>query len=110
MPTYLYRVVREDGNPGEEFEVVQGIKEPALTEHPETGEPVERLIQSVFAGGSWTESSMGRRMKDEKKLDRLGLTKYVKAGDGVYEKRTGKGPKLITRDQPIKPSDLKGLD
>lgn len=110
MPIYVYRVIRDDGEPGEEFEVEQGIKDPILTVHPETGEPVERLISSVFAGGTWTESSMGRRMKDEKKLDRLGLTKYVKAGDGVYEKRTGKGPDLIMRDKPIKPSDLKGLD
>ena len=50
---------------------------------------------------------MQNRMKNEKKLDRLGFTKYVKSGDGVYEKRTGKGPDVITRDKPIKGSDLK---
>ena len=110
MPTYVYRVIRDDDQPGEEFEVVQSIKEPPLTVHPETGEPVERVIQSVFAGGIWTEDSMSRRMKDEKKLDKLGFTKYVKAGDGVYEKRTGKGPDHITRDKPIKGSDLKSFD
>lgn len=107
MPTYVYEVIREDGKPGEEFEVVQGIKEPPLTEHPETGEPVQRVIQPAFVGGMWTESSMVRRVKDEKKLEKQGFTKYVKAGDGVYEKRTGKGPDLITRDQPVRGSDLK---
>ena len=107
MPTYVYQVVSEDGSPGEEFEVDQAVSDPPLTHHPETGEPVERVIQPVFVGGIWTESSMERRMKDEKKLNKLGLTKYVKAGDGVYEKRTGTGPDLITRDQPVNPSDLK---
>ncbi len=109
MPTYVYQVICEDGT-GEQFEIEQSIKEPALTQHPVTGEPVERIIQNVFAGGIWTESSMQRRMKNDKKLGDLGLTKYVKAGDGVYEKRAGSGPELITRDQPIKPSDLKSLD
>ena len=107
MPTYVYEVIREDGQPGEQFEIVQGIKEPALTEHPETGEPVQRIIQSVFAGGMWNESAMGRRMKNEKKLEKQGFTKYVKSGDGVYEKRVGKGTDVITRDKPIKGSDLK---
>ena len=110
MPTYVYQVIREDGEPGEQFELVQSIKDPPLTKHPETGEPVERVIQPVFAGGIWTESSMQKRLKNEKKLGDLGLTKYVKAGDGVYEKRTGKGPKLITRDKPVKGSDFKSLD
>ncbi len=107
MPTYVYEVVQPDGQPGDQFEVVQPISEAPLTEHPETGEPVRRVIQPVFIGGQWTESSMHRRMKDDKKLDRLGFTKYVKSGDGVYEKRAGKGPNVITRDAPIKPQDLK---
>lgn len=110
MPTYVYQVIREDGEPGDVFEVVQGIREPALTEHPETGDPVERVIQPVFVGGIWTESSMQRRVKDDKKLDKLGFTKYVKSGDGVYEKRAGKGPDVITRDKPITGSDLKSYD
>lgn len=107
MPTYLYEVINEDGSAGEQFEVVQPIKEPALTQHPETGEPVQRIMQPFFVGGTWSDSAMSKSAKDEKKLDRLGFTKYVKAGDGVYEKRTGKGPQLITRDAPIKGSDLK---
>lgn len=109
MPTYLYAVVKPDGEFGEEFEIEQAITEPPLTQHPETGEPVERLLQPVFAGGTWTESSMNRRMKDEKKLGKLGLTKYVKAGDGVYEKRSGEGPRTITRDNPITAADVKKI-
>ena len=106
MPTYVYQVVRDDDQPGEQFEVEQSIKDAPLKKHPETGEPVERVIQAVFVGGMWTESSMQRRMKDDKKLGKQGFTKYVKAGDGVYEKRAGKGPDLITRDKPISGTDL----
>lgn len=107
MPTYLYEVIREDGEAGERFEIVQGIKDPHLTHHPETGEPVQRIMQPCFAGGMWNEAAMGRRMKDDKKLEKQGFTKYVKAGDGVYEKKVGSGPDVITRDQPISGSDLK---
>jgi len=107
MPTYVYEIILSDGSAGEQFEVIQPISEPALTAHPETGEPVRRVIQPVFVGGQWSDSSMHKRMKDDKKLDQLGFTKYVKSGDGVYEKRAGKGPNVISGDQPIKGSDLK---
>ena len=39
MPTYVYR--REDGTT---FEIVQRITDDALTEDPETGQRVERVI------------------------------------------------------------------
>ena len=107
MPTYVYEVIEEDGSAGEQFEVVQGIKEPALTHHPENGKPVQRVIQPVFISGRWSESSMQKTVSDDKKLDQMGFTKYVKAGDGVYEKRAGKGPQLLSGDSPIQPSDLK---
>lgn len=107
MPTYVYEVILPDDQPGEQFEIVQPISDPPLTTHPETGEPVRRVIQPVFVGGQWSDSSMHRRMKDDKKLDQLGFTKYVKSGDGVYEKRAGKGPNVISRDSPIQGSDLK---
>jgi putative FmdB family regulatory protein len=43
MPVYVYRNLRT----GETFEVEQRITEPALTEHPQSGDPVKRLIQPV---------------------------------------------------------------
>jgi predicted nucleic acid-binding Zn ribbon protein len=43
MPVYLYRNLTTN----ETFELEQRISEPALTRHPETGEPVKRLIQPV---------------------------------------------------------------
>ena len=43
MPVYVYRNLNTD----ETFEIEQRITESALTEHPETGDPVKRLIQPV---------------------------------------------------------------
>lgn len=110
MPTYVYEVIREDGTPGETFEVMQPISAPPLTAHPETGELVRRIIQPPFIGGSWSEHAMHKNTSDDKKLDRLGFTKYVKAGDGIYEKRAGKGPDVISKDAPIGGEHLKHLD
>ena len=66
MPIYVYEIVQADGSEGPRFEIAQGMKEPVLTKHPETGEPVRRVIVPVAIGGSWTESSMNKRMKDDK--------------------------------------------
>ncbi len=43
MPTYVYRNLVT----GETFEVQQRMTDDALTVHPETGDPVKRLIQPV---------------------------------------------------------------
>ncbi|MEZ5945125.1 MAG: zinc ribbon domain-containing protein [Planctomycetaceae bacterium] len=110
MPTYVYEVICEDGTGGEVFECVQRISDPPLEQHPETGEPVRRIIQAPFIGGTWSEGAMHKRTNDNKRLGELGFTKYVKAGDGVYEKTAGKGPNVITKDKPIGPGDLSHLD
>jgi predicted nucleic acid-binding Zn ribbon protein len=107
MPTYVYETIEEDGQPGERFEIEQRITDAPLIEHPETGKPVQRIIQPVFISGRWSEGAMKKSVSDDKKLDQMGFTKYVKAGDGVYEKRAGKGPALLSKDSKIKPSDLK---
>lgn len=43
MPVYVYRNLKT----GETFELEQRITEPALAEHPETGDPIKRLVQPV---------------------------------------------------------------
>jgi hypothetical protein len=49
---------------------------------------------------------MAKSVADDKKLDKLGFTKYVKSGDGTYEKRAGKGPDVISRDAPLSADDV----
>lgn len=59
MPTYVYKNLAT----GDTFEIRQPITEPALTEHPETGDPVKRVVQPVgiaFKGsGFYVNDSRG---------------------------------------------------
>jgi hypothetical protein len=97
MPTYVYQVINDDGSEGEIFEVVQKMSDSPLETHPETGEPVRRIIQAPNIAGRWSESGT-KQMLSDKNLDRLGFTKYQKTSDGKYEKRAGKGPRTISPD------------
>lgn len=60
MPTYIYK----NPNTGETFEIKQSIREDALTVHPDTGEPIKRMIQPVgiaFKGsGFYVNDSKGK--------------------------------------------------
>ena len=97
MPTYVYEVVLEDGEPGLMFEVTQSIKDPPLTHHPTTGQPVRRVPQAPHIGGQWSDAAEKRNLSDDN-LGKKGFTKYVKTGDGTYEKTTGQGPSQISAD------------
>ena len=97
MPTYVYQVITADGSEGEVFEVVQKMSDEPLTTHPETGAPVKRLIQPPYIPGAGSDHAT-RQMLSNKNLDRLGLTKYERAGDGKYEKKSGGGPNVISAD------------
>ena len=96
MPLYVYEIVSPDGSPGDEFEVLQSMREPALTVHPDTGEPIRRVFGTPNAPRSWTDSQ-GKAKTSDKNLAAKGFTKYVKSGDGTYEKTAGSGPKKIKR-------------
>jgi len=45
MPTYVYETL---GKKKRTFEVKQSMKDAPLTTHPETGEPVQRVISGGF--------------------------------------------------------------
>lgn len=43
--TYLYETIpAREGAPVKHYEFKQGAQEPALTRHPDTGEPIRRVI------------------------------------------------------------------
>ena len=90
MPTYVYETVVPDGQQPVRFEVFQKMADDPLEKHPETGEPVRRVIVPVNIGGTWTQAES--RLKSDKGIARSGLTKYVKTDDGKYEKAAGDGP------------------
>ena len=97
MPVYVYQVITNDGSEGEIFEVVQSMKDDALKTHPETGEPVQRLIQPPMIGGKHSDAR-DKKMLSDSNLDRMGFTKYVKTGDGTYDKTAGSGPSKLNAD------------
>ena len=96
MPLYVYEIVMPDGSAGGEFEVLQSMSEPELTVHPETGQPVRRIFGTPSAPRAWTDSQ-GKSKISDSNLAAKGFTKYVKSGDGTYEKTAGSGPKKIKK-------------
>lgn len=99
MPTYVYEILDKKGQPtGKTFETVQSMKEPALTTHPQTGEPVRRAIVAPAIAGKWSDIK-GKGALSNKNLERLGFTKYERKGKGYMEKTAGKqGPRSISAD------------
>jgi hypothetical protein len=96
MPIYVYEVVLPDGTGGEQFEVIQPMSAAALTAHPDTGKPVRRVFSAPNAPRAWTDAH-AKAATSDKNLGAKGFTKYVKSGDGTYEKTAGDGPKQIKR-------------
>ena len=97
MPTYIYQVITDDGSEGEVFEVVQPMSEQPMAKHPETGVPVRRIPALPNIAGKWSDMK-GKGQMSNKNLDRMGFTKYERAGDGHYEKKAGSGPDVISAD------------
>ncbi len=48
MPIYVYETLCAEGAERIRFEVKQSMHEPALKAHPETGEPVRRVISGGY--------------------------------------------------------------
>jgi predicted nucleic acid-binding Zn ribbon protein len=92
MPLYVYQVLDPNGD-GEVFEVLQEMNDPPLTTHPETGQPVARVLAAPNA----PRKALPGKLSDSR-LEKLGFTKYERAGSGTYEKTAGSGPDLICRD------------
>ena len=97
MPTYVYEVIQKDGKPGERFEVVQKMTDDPLLVHPETGEPVRRVFVPFGIAGPGSPMKSDRALADDRKLERLGFTKYVKSSEGTYEKVVGHGPDMLNK-------------
>lgn len=57
MPVYEYEILGPDGVARGVYEVEQKMSEPALTRHPQTGEPLRRILSSTFAGASSSSAS-----------------------------------------------------
>lgn len=91
MPIYEYAAA-EKGCPHCEahFDVRQKLADAELKRCPQCGAPIRRVIgaPAVAMGNAHTLS--------EKHAAKHGFTQYRRAGNGVYEKTAGKGPKFIS--------------
>lgn len=91
MPIYEYEATDERDCPtcSRRFELHQRMRDQPLSACPECGKPIERVISApaVHRPDSLSNKSLAAK----------GFTKYVKAGDGYYEKKTGAGPDVIKR-------------
>lgn len=59
MPNYVYETLpAKPGGPVRRYELWQSMKEPPLQRHPETGEPIRRvIIGGIGMPGSITDAS-----------------------------------------------------
>ena len=98
MPTYVYEVLDRKNVPtGERFEVVQTMADEPLTEHPETGQTVRRVFVPFRIAGKMSPMHTDKALNDDRKLEKLGFTKYVKSSDGKYDRVVGKGPDILKK-------------
>lgn len=63
MPTYVYETVPTDPRePAKRYELWQRMQDDPLTKHPETGEPIKRvLIGGIGLPGSITDRSADQK-------------------------------------------------
>jgi len=99
MPTYVYEILKKNGDgTGKTFEYVQSMKDEALKIHPDTGQPVRRIIQPPNIAGNWSPLKSKSKLSNDN-LERLGFTKYERKGKGYMERTAGKaGPKSISAE------------
>ena len=94
MPIYVYEIL----STGEQFECHQSMQDPALAVHPETGDPVRRVILPPNLGMKYTPGKEKRLLSNES-VEKSGFTKYEKDKvTGKYNRVAGKnGPAQLER-------------
>lgn len=93
MPVYEYVPDDESCDDcGGRFEVLQSMSDDPLTACPKCEKPCHQVLSAFGVVGK------EKAMMSNKNLEAKGFTKYVKAGDGTYEKAAGEGPNVIHRD------------
>jgi len=95
MPIYVYRPISKNQCEHCEggFDHLQKLDDEPLAGCPECAAPVEKLITAANLASS------APSLKEDN-IEQHGFTQYRKVEKGVYEKTAGKGPDLITGDEP----------
>ncbi|WP_161882891.1 FmdB family zinc ribbon protein [Deinococcus alpinitundrae] len=121
MPTYVYRNLVTQ----EIFEVKQSMKDAAFTQHPETGEPVKRLVSApaiAFKGSGFyaNDSRAASKVSSSTSTAESGKTESGKteAGSGADSASTAtpaatptpkvETPKTAEKSSPAKSTATSG--
>jgi putative FmdB family regulatory protein len=95
MPIYAYKAI-EPATACDycetEFELLRSLSAEELTHCPECGKPVVQIISAPNL------QSGDANLLDNSNIAKHGFTQYKRAGDGVYEKAAGAGPRYISDD------------
>jgi putative FmdB family regulatory protein len=99
MPIYEYEHLKQPCSLGRVFDIKQSIHERSLTQCPNCGGPVRKLISRINISTPKTNSE----------LRDLGFTKLVKRDDGVYENVTARDgdSRRVIRGKPETLPNLK---
>lgn len=92
MPIYEYESLQPCARCGGRFEHRARLSDPELERCPECHAPVRRILSAPRVIGRGTD------VLDPKHFAPRGFTQYRRAGDGVYEKTAGEGPRYIADD------------
>jgi putative FmdB family regulatory protein len=99
MPIYEYR--RPDGST---FEVLQKFSDPALTEDPETGDPVERVLHAPaihFKGKGFHNTDYGTRRRNRE------LEKSADSGANDWPDKKADKDKAAGKETPAPKAESK---
>lgn len=98
MPIYEYEHIQGSCKRGKVFDLRQSLDDDPLTECPECGRPVQKIISRIHISCP----------KSDSELRDLGFTKLVKRDDGVYENVTARDgdSRYMQRGKPETVPDL----
>lgn len=104
MPTYTYEEILPDGSAGPQFEVIQGMSDPPLSAHPQTGKPIRKVLGSPALNTRYSEKA-NQKALDNHNLTQKGFTQYEKDKlTGRYHKTAGNDPRA---PEILEPNDPK---
>lgn len=93
MAVFVYVVIKPDGSRGETLEIEQSIDDAPLTQHPLTGEPLQRVHTPAGLVLRYGEGEIKRKVNDEQELAKLGFTRYERdPATNRYYKTAGTDP------------------
>jgi|TARA_B110000438_G_scaffold303705_1_gene366645 predicted nucleic acid-binding Zn ribbon protein len=96
VPIYVYQTLSDDPEKTEVFEIQQSMQDAHLAHHPETGEPIRRVLQAPNIASKYTPGANKTKLENNN-LAEKGFTKYEKDKlTGRYHRTAGKeGPPTI---------------